>query len=245
MDELYSHKKIKAFLAKYNKNDWKDIILHLSLIGLKQVVNQRVYSIEGIHKMSQEKEGVTSLNKTKANKKVVQKIKRITKDSQRESLSQSSDNKNNSIVKDSNINKEEDEKDNSIEEDQPKQNAIGQLPNEDLPIKSEQHVESINENTKPKEEEKKEIQSEVKVEPEITKDDKKKPSNHTYESRNIYPTDYSYCDISYKRAYEESRAFRSQLLQELNYDYTQSNIENNITPRYSLHNTYTYQLNNY
>ena len=244
MDELYSHKKIKAFLAKYNKNDWKDIILQLSLIGLKQVVNQRVYSIEGIHKMSQEKEEVTSLNKTKTNKKVVQKIKRTTKDSKRESLSQSSDKKNNSIVKDSNINKEEDEKDNSIEEDQPKQNAIGKLPNEDLPIKSEQ-PESINENTKPKEEEKKEIQSEVKVEPEITKDDKKKPSNHTYESRNIYPSDYSYCDISYKRAYEESRAFRSQLLQELNYDYIRPNIDNNIPSRYSLNNTYTYQLNNY
>lgn len=238
MDELYSHKKIKAFLAKYNKNDWKDIILQLSLIGLKEVVNQRVYSIEGIHKMSQEKEGVTSLNKTKTNKKVVQKIKRITKDSKRESLSQSSDNKNNSIVKDSNINKEEDEKDNSIEEE-PKQKAIGQLPNEDLPIKSEPPVESINENTKPKEEENKEVQ------PEITKNDKKIPSNHTYESRNIYPSDYSYCDISYKRAYEESRAFRSQLLQELNYDYTKANIENNITPRYLLHNTYTYQLNNY
>ena len=65
MDEFHNHKKIKAFLAKYNKNDWKDIILQLSLIGLKQVVNQRVYSIEGIHKMSQEKEGVTLVNKTK------------------------------------------------------------------------------------------------------------------------------------------------------------------------------------
>ena len=45
MDELYNNKKLKPFLTKYTKKDWKDVILQLSLIGLNQVGNQKVYSI--------------------------------------------------------------------------------------------------------------------------------------------------------------------------------------------------------
>ena len=56
MDELYNNKKLKPFLTKYNKKDWKDVILQLSLIGLNQVGNQKVYSIEALRKMNQEKE---------------------------------------------------------------------------------------------------------------------------------------------------------------------------------------------
>ena len=270
MDEFYNHKKIKAFLVKYNKKDWKDIILQLSLIGLKQVVNQRVYSLEELHKMNQEKEGVTSLNKNKniqnstTNEKVVpkdnQKGKSVVKDSKKESVSKASEiKKKNSIVKDSNSKTEEVKEDISIKEDQPKQNAINTLPNEDLPIKSdvistEKPVETINEVNKPKEEVKEEVSQpkEEEVKPDIKEQSEIKnvdnitnpiPSSYTYERR--YPTDYSYCDTKYKRALEESRAFRNQLLYELNYDYTQPNIEDTINSRYSLHNTYTYQLNSY
>ena len=250
MDELYNNKKLKPFLTKYNKKDWKDVILQLSLIGLNQVGNQKVYSIEALRKMNQEKEGVTSLNKNKgfqnsqANTKAViqdnQKEKSSVKESKKEPLPKpieiSQDTENKPKEKD-NTKKEEEKQKNPIVEALPKENSINKLPNENLPNKSDeiQQITTTNEMIKPKEEEKPQVKKHENI--------NSIPSTYTYERRNPYQTNYSYCDTCYNRANENRSQFGNPLLLELNYDYTQPNIEDTIHSRYSSSITYTYQLN--
>ena len=251
MDELYNHKKIKPFLGKFNKKDWKDVILQLSLIGLHQVVHQKDYSIETLRKIKQEKEGVTSLNKnkgyqnSKTNAKGVikeeQKGKSLVKDSKKEPLPKPTeielDSENKPKEKD-NTKEEEEKQNNPILEEQKQDNSINQLPNEDLPNKSDeiQQITTTNEISKQKEEEKPKVKEQENI--------NSIPSTYTYERRNLYPTNYSCCNTCYNnRAYENSRSYGNPLLLELNYDYTQPNIEDTIHSRYSSSIGYTYQLN--